>query len=316
MKPWKIVLIVVGSIVGAGALLCCLLVFVGSRFVPTSSGFPQTAGENVAVLHIHGTISSESDGEYNHQWLMDSLDYIIHDTRNSALLLEVDSPGGSVYECDEIYLKILEYQETGRPVYTSMSTYAASGGYYISAPSEKIFANRNTITGSIGVAFSTLIDVTPLLDKYGIRVKNITSGANKAMGSATSPYTQEQVDILQSVADEAYEQFVQIVAEGRNLSNAYVKSIADGRIYTAKQALDNKLVDGIATLEEVKERMCEDLDFDPEFVDYTYTPSPGLLDYLRLQLGLDGSSAQSDLAVVRKLMEEGVSPPQYLAPIG
>ena len=147
--------------------------------------------------------------------------------------------------------KIKEYQEkTERPVYASMQSMAASGGYYISAPCDKIIANRNCWTGSIGVTLGTMYDISELLDNLGIKTNTITSGANKAMGSNVEPMTSEQRAIFQSMVDEAYEQFVGIVAEGRDMKISKVKKLADGRIYTAKQALDNGLIDQIGTFEE------------------------------------------------------------------
>ena len=167
------------------------------------------------------------------------------------MILYVDTPGGSVFASDELYFKIKEYQEkTERPVYASMQSMAASGGYYISAPCDKIIANRNCWTGSIGVTLGTMYDISELLDNLGIKTNTITSGANKAMGSNVEPMTSEQRAIFQSMVDEAYEQFVGIVAEGRDMKISKVKKLADGRIYTAKQALDNGLIDQIGTFEE------------------------------------------------------------------
>ncbi len=176
---------------------------------------------------------------------------MIADDENKGMILYVDTPGGSVFASDELYFKIKEYQEkTERPVYASMQSMAASGGYYISAPCDKIIANRNCWTGSIGVTLGTMYDISELLDNLGIKTNTITSGANKAMGSNVEPMTSEQRAIFQSMVDEAYEQFVGIVAEGRDMKISKVKKLADGRIYTAKQALDNGLIDQIGTFEE------------------------------------------------------------------
>lgn len=109
------------------------------------------------------------------------------------MILFVNSPGGGVYESDELYLKIKEYQEqTECPVYAVMGSMAASGGYYISAPADKIVANRNTWTGSIGVTIGTLYDISGLLEQYGVKTETITAGRNKAMGSSVEPMTEEQ----------------------------------------------------------------------------------------------------------------------------
>lgn len=205
----------------------------------------------IGTIYIEGTISEDAGGTYNHQYLLNAIDAMIADDENKGMILYVDTPGGSVFASDELYFKIKEYQEkTERPVYASMQSMAASGGYYISAPCDKIIANRNCWTGSIGVTLGTMYDISELLDNLGIKTNTITSGANKAMGSNVEPMTSEQRAIFQSMVDEAYEQFVGIVAEGRDMKISKVKKLADGRIYTAKQALDNGLIDQIGTFEE------------------------------------------------------------------
>ena len=205
----------------------------------------------IGVVDVVGTISEDSSDTYNHQYILNAIDAMIDDGENKGIILYVDTPGGSVFASDELYLKIKEYQKkTKRPVYASMQSMAASGGYYISAPCDKIIANRNCWTGSIGVTLGTMYDVSELLDKIGIKTNTITSGANKAMGSNVEAMTSEQREIFQSLVDEAYEQFVEIVAKGRDMKTSEVKKLADGRIYTAKQALANSLIDEIGTFEE------------------------------------------------------------------
>lgn len=135
-----------------------------------------------------------------------------------------------------------------------MEHYAASGGYYVSAASDKIYANPNTTTGSIGVIISGY-DMSGLYEKLGIRSFSITSGANKDM----SEMNEEQVSIYQAMVDESYERFVQIVADGRGMSEEEVKKLADGRIYTAKQAKANGLVDEICLYEEMKAAMAQEV---------------------------------------------------------
>ncbi len=207
--------------------------------------------EYIGVLYVQDTIDEYGTGMYDHQYLLSAINAMMYDDDNKGIILYVDTPGGSVYASDELYLKIREYQEnTGRPVYSSMQSQATSGGYYISASCDKIFANRNCWTGSIGVTMGTFIDVSELLSDLGIRTETITSGDNKAMGSTTEPMTDEQREIYQSLIDEAYEQFVGIVADGRGMSVDEVKDLADGRIYSASQALDNGLIDEVGTFED------------------------------------------------------------------
>lgn len=216
----------------------------------------------VGVLNIVGTIQANSSGnislsgsdddQYNHNLYMKYVDELEKSKNNKAILLYVNSPGGTVYESDELYLKLMEYKEkTKRPVYAYFGSQACSGAYYISMAADKIYTNRNTWTGSIGVIVS-LTNYKKLYDKLGIKEIDITSGKNKSMGSGGLDLTDEQYDILQSLVDEAYDQFAGIVSEGRGIDIATVKKIADGRIYSAKQAKEKKLVDEIGTEDELK----------------------------------------------------------------
>lgn len=212
----------------------------------------------IGVLNIEGTIEASSvsswssSSVYNHDLYMNYVDQMIDADNNKGIFLYVDSPGGTVYQSDEMYLKLMEYKEkTNRPVWAYFAGEACSGGYYISMAADKIYANRNCWTGSIGVIIS-LMNFKKLYDKLGIKETDITSGKNKAMGAAGAELTDEQNDILQSLVDEAYDQFIDIVCNGRGMDDETVRSIADGRIYSAKQALGNGLIDEIGQLEDAK----------------------------------------------------------------
>lgn len=206
----------------------------------------------VAVLDFSGDIESSSvtGSTYDHAWTMNAIDQLIDDNDNKALVIRVNSPGGDVYTTDEAYRKIRKYQKTGRPVYAVMESEAASGGYYISAPCNKIYADKNCWTGSIGVTTGTMYNVSGLLSKLGITTETITSGKNKSMGSSTEKLTEEQRSIYQSLIDESYDNFVSVVADGRNMSTAKVKALADGRVYSASQAKALGLVDTVCPEED------------------------------------------------------------------
>ena len=136
-----------------------------------------------------------------------------------GILLYINSPGGYVTTSDDLYYELQEYkEETGRPIYAYFDEMAASGAYYAAMQADEIYANRNCWTGSIGVIVSTM-NLQGLYEKFGIKEINITSGANKAMGSAGSELTDEQYDILQSMVDESYEQFVSITAMAESNAN-------------------------------------------------------------------------------------------------
>ena len=221
----------------------------------------------VGVINIEGEIGASSsnsltsDSTYNHDFYLKYIEKMEQSDKNKGILLYVDSPGGAVYESDEMYLKLMEYKEkTKRPIWAYFASQACSGGYYISMAADKIYANRNCWTGSIGVIVS-LTNCKKLYDKLGIKEIDITSGKNKAMGSQGLELTKEQRGILQSLVDEAYDQFVGIVADGRKMDKSAVKKIADGRIYSAKQAKEINLVDEVGSLKDEKKALQKKQDF-------------------------------------------------------
>lgn len=202
-----------------------------------------------AVLHIEGVIAEGKD--YNQKWINTAIDILSKDKNCQNIILYIDSPGGAVYNSDETYLKLLEYkQKTGKTVYAYFASLAASGGYYIGCAADKISANRNCLTGSIGVIAGQSLDLTELMKTYGIKMTTIHSGKNKIMGAINEPFSEEQQQIMQTISDECYAQFTGIVAESRGMELSKVESLADGRIYTAKQALENNLIDNICSYED------------------------------------------------------------------
>lgn len=286
---------------------------------PLESVIPESP--YIATLYVEGTIASNNSDYfgmpfgYQHGWTLDQIDELMADTHNKGLLIFVDSPGGGVYESDELYYKIKEYQETtNRPVYAYFGSMAASGGYYISAPADRIIANRNCWTGSIGVTIGTLFDFSQLLEEYGVKSETITSGENKAMGSSFDELTPEQKAIFQSLVDEAYQQFAGIVAEEREMDMAKVLQIADGRIYTAKQALENGLIDEIATFEDAKTQMQADNQLEnTDFVDVKFTDNT-LIGSIFGRLNLGGVQSGGDLNQIMKLVEDANQfPVSYMA---
>ena len=233
--------------------------------------FDPPGDDYIGVVNVVGTIQEQTQSSvldtasgYQHNTTMDYINNLMNDSDNKGILLYVDSPGGAVYESEELHDKLIEYKETtGRPIWTYMAHYAASGGYMTSVTADKIYANKNTVTGSIGVIMSGY-DMSGLYEKLGIRYVSITSGVNKD----SSKMTDEQIAIYQSQVDECYQEFVDIVADGRGMSEDQVKALADGRTYTAKQAQANGLIDEIATYEDMTAQMSSTLG-----VDEFYTPS-------------------------------------------
>ena len=257
----------------------------------------------IAELYIEGTIQSENE-QYNQQWLLDTISELKNDTSNLGTILFINSPGGSVYESVEVYLALMDYKNQ-KPLWAYLGPMAASGGYYIACSAEKIIANRNTLTGSIGVIAGQSFDLTEFMAKHGIKMNTITAGKNKNMGNIDQPLTAEQRAILQSVADECYDQFTKIVSESRNLPIETVKTLADGRIYTAQQAKNNQLIDDVNEFTKAKLDM-ENTIFEGKkvaFTEYKYKRSKNFYDYFfDMYSNIKGLNSQTEF--IEKIMAE------------
>ena len=274
--------------------------------------FNPPSEDYIAIVRVEGTIQEQSGSSaleassgYQHDSTMNYIDELMDDSNNKGILLYVDSPGGTVYESEELYQKLKEYKETTkRPIWDYMAHYAASGGYMVSMASDKIYANSNTTTGSIGVIMSGY-DMSGLYKKLGIRYVSITSGKNKD----SSKFTDEQIAIYQDQINEAYEEFVNIVADGRDMSVEDVKKLADGRTYTAKQAKNNGLIDEISLYPDMKDAMSKKLGTS---AFYEMESDEGLLQSLfsKAESLVPKSEAQV-LTETAKSVESGV--PMYYA---
>ena len=233
----------------------------------------------VGVLHIEGTISSSMDTSllyaessvYNQEYILSCIEEMKYDDENRGILLYINSPGGEMYAGDDVYHALMEYkEETGRPIYAYFAETAASGGYYIAMAADEIFAHRMTLTGSIGVTYGTHIDLSGLCEKLGITTEELASGDNKAMGSYFSPLTDEQREIYHSLLAEYKGFFIDVIEKGRGLSKEEILPLADGRVFSAKQALENGLIDGISSFKEYKETLSNHLGASVTFVDLAY----------------------------------------------
>lgn len=289
----------------------------GSTFTASLPG-----DDYIAVLYVEGTIQSANTDYfgnptgYQHKWTLDAIDALIDDGNNRGIIIFVNSPGGGVYESDELYLKLEEYKErTGCPVYAYMGSMAASGGYYISAAADTIIANRNCWTGSIGVTVGSFLDFSGLLERYGVTVTTIDTGEFKSMGSNLREMSGDERAIWQSLVDEAYMQFVQIVADGRGMQIDEVKNLADGRIYSAQQALEVGLIDGIGSFDDAVRVMVNIYDlWDCEVVDLK--PKRSGTSLWSLLYGAFGGQekqmqAGGDLAVLMELAGRYSDPISY-----
>lgn len=245
--------------------------------------------EFVGVIPIVGTIqntgSSGASTGYDHEGILAYIDALMDNSYNEAILLYEETPGGAVIDADELYLKLMEYkEETGRPVYAYMHNYSYSGGYYISMAADKIIANRNATTGSIGVIMSTY-DLSGLYEKLGVREINITSGENKAMFTGDEQQTQKQIQIYQEIVDELYGQFLDIVMKGRNMTEEQLRPYADGRVFSAGKAKELGLIDEIVnTYPDAKKLIEEELKYSGILFDDMPEPETTLFEKLFMKI--------------------------------
>jgi protease-4 len=229
-KPLRILLWVV--IVGFG------LAFLISTLLPD---LELTGDERVALIRIEGVIldAQQTVGDLKNFGESPSI---------KAIVLRIDSPGGGVVPSQEIYEAVKRVRnKNNKTVVASMGTVAASGGYYIAVATDRIMANPGTLTGSIGVIME-LANVEGLLKKIGVESLVVKSGRHKDLGSPFRKMGPEDRQILQSVMEDVHNQFIEAVADGRSLDTSQVRRLADGRIFTGRQAKDANLVDDIGDL--------------------------------------------------------------------
>lgn len=216
-----------------------LLIVISVAFTLFEKNIPLSG--KVAVVRIKGPIIDSKNP-------VDEIKSYVKDSSIKAIILRVDSPGGAVAPAQEIY-KEVKKATAKKKIIVSMGSVAASGGYYISAPADRIIANPGTLTGSIGVIME-LPNIEGLMNKIGVKTEVIKSGRHKDIASIFRKMGKEERIILQGVLDDVHEQFIKAVSEGRNIPFDDVKNLADGRILTGKQALDAGLVDELGNLED------------------------------------------------------------------
>jgi protease IV len=243
------------------------------------------SGPAVGVIRAVGALQTESDPlDYasvtSSNDLVDLIDQAAADSDIKAVVLTVNSPGGSVVASDEIHHAL---EELGKPVVVVMGEVAASGGYYISAGADWIIANPNTLTGSIGV-ISQFPNAEGLMEKVGVEFVVITSGPRKDFGSPYREMTDQERQYWQSMVDEIYDGFVRVVAQGRGLTEEQVRELADGSVYTGTRALDLGLIDALGHEDDAIAKAADlgGIDGEPRVVEYA--PSTGFFDLFRYAL--------------------------------
>jgi len=265
---------------------------------------PQSVGlrtrSRIAVLYVVGTIVSGRSGfdgvngsVVGSETIIDQIRKIRDDASIKAIVLRIDSPGGSSVASDVIWreLKITRDENPKRPIVTSMSDLAASGGYYIAMPTEAIVAQPGTLTGSIGI-FGGKMVIGGTLDKLGVTTEAVVSGANAGIYSPFAPFTPAQREKVASFMDDFYKNFLTKVAESRKSTPAAIHAVAQGRVWTGRQALGHGLVDALGGLDAAvalaKEKAKIPANEDVQLV--VYPERRGLLDALSEQFGGAGTA--------------------------
>ncbi|SNZ10203.1 protease-4 [Persephonella hydrogeniphila] len=205
------------------------------------SYFTYRSSPKVAIIDVKGVIS-------DYMSVVENIEKAHRDRSIKAVVIAVDSPGGAVGAAQEIYSAIVKLRKD-KPVVVSMGNVAASGGYYISAPANVIYANPGTITGSIGVIIQH-VSVSKVLDKIGIKVENIKSGKNKDILYPNNSLTPEQKKLLEETIKDVYNQFLEDIVRYRPVKIDRLKQYADGRIFTGRQAKKLKLVDKLGNIQD------------------------------------------------------------------
>jgi len=266
-------------VIGIGLVLVLMCAnFVGLGLLVANSVGSEPAvgfGDAVAVVPVEGiilpgeapppSIFGDSGGSAYSQTIIDQLKRANEKSNIKAVILAVDSPGGSAYASEEISRQI---KMMDKPVIASMGSLAASGGYYVSAPTDEIWASPSTLTCSIGV-ISQFPNLTKFAEEWGIDMITIKSGKFKDSGNPFREFTAEDRALWDAITEELYSAFVAVVAEGRGMSEKEVRALADGRVCTGRQALEMGLVDQLGYFDEAVERAAElgGIDGEPRLIE-------------------------------------------------
>lgn len=245
--PW-VLLILLG-----GALLMVIVVVVLGRAFGGARGGLSFSRNKLAVIDISGMIVSGAQGGgllgtrvAGSRTLVRYLHSAKKDDGIRGVLLRINSPGGSAAASQEIYEAVWEVRRAGKPVFVSMEDVAASGGYYIASAATRIYALPATLTGSIGVIMH-MANLTELYRKIGYEPVTIKAGKHKDIGSPGRPLTPEERKMLQTMMDDVHAQFIADIARGRGWPEARVRALADGSLFTGRQAKKLGLVDQLGT---------------------------------------------------------------------
>ena len=280
-----------------GFLGAVFFLFVLAALGGVDSGLPIT-GTGIGVVEVRGPIMDSKKA-------VEQIETFAGNDNIKGIIIRVDSPGGAVAPSQEIYYAVLEARKK-KKVYISMGNLAASGGYYIACAGEKIYALPGSVTGSIGV-ITQIANVSELAELAKVRMVTIKSGKHKDMGNPFREFSEEDRAVFSSMIDDIYEQFVSHIAESRGMEIEKVRALADGRVYTGRQAKANGLVDELGPLTQVAADLGTEVGIEgtPTLI---YPPSD---DEEFLKKLLEGSAQTVTKGVLRSLTDASVPSFEY-----
>jgi len=293
-----------------------IVLLLAAILIPTILISRPAAGK-IAVIPLSGTITTEDSSLFSGSTITPELvrDYLTEaekDRAVKAIVLCIESPGGEIAPCQEILAEIERVKET-KPIVVSMGGTAASGGYYISTKAAKIVALPSALTGSIGV-ISQLPNIEGLLERLGIQIQTFKGGKYKDMYSGLRELTPEEEKIIQQMVDEYYEQFIDVVAEGRGLSKEEVRNLATGQLYTGTKAKELGLVDELGDLDTAIDLAAELAGIESPIVEYYQPPKLTLWSLLgfanAIQVRLSGLSTQD--IILLEILSHNYPQPRFL----
>jgi protease IV len=301
-------------------LVSCILAVIDIGFKIKSSEHRQISlpvpefGPGIGVVKVYGVISiSDSGGSYlsmgsGADAIVKKLSKLGDDGRIKAIVLRINSPGGTVAAVQEIFGKLMELRKKNIVLVASMGDMAASGGYYIASACNYIVANHGTITGSIGV-IAAAPNIRGLFEKLGIKMNVIKSGKYKDILSSYRDLNADEKEIIQEMIDSSYMQFLKDVSLGRNIAISEIKPYADGRVMNGETALKYKLIDGIGTYDDavIKAKSLAKLPEDASVYDQSGSPLEHLF------MSLDGAFGRKSIEIPLKqnhfsMLEYSVEP--------
>jgi len=268
-------------------------------------------GRKVALITINGEINGVGSRLKGTRTLYEAsrrLHQAAQDNSVKAVLLAIDSPGGGLTASDVIYNEVLKVKAAGKPVVVSVGNLAASGGLYIAAGADWIVASPTSLVGSIGVIMRHMV-IEELLSKIGVEVNPIKSTGSKDIGSPFRKMTAEESKFFHDLISTFHDRFVTIISDGRELDKEKVRSLANGKIYTAKQSMEYGLIDEVGYFDSAMDKLIELSEIEsPTVIEYG---AP--FDFKKAIKRFSKSSGSSGLAgeaeiLIRSMIEEAVTP--------